>query len=214
MTNSQKRETKFDTTALIQSILQAVDPARALRHHVSLHGSRLHIDDRDYELIGKDIQLIAVGKAAVPMAQAMQDLLGAHIVRSIIVTKYGHSARSPDSLRYSELNHKEPKRRKEFSEDCVYSVPFVVKNTTLIEAAHPIPDDNSLRAGELICAALQDCGEHTLVIVCVSGGASALVVAPQPDISLKIMQAINDALLKSGADIREMNAVRSRLDRL
>ncbi len=85
---------------------------------------------------------------------------------------------------------------------------------SLIEAGHPIPDENSLRGGEAVCAALAKCTERTLVIACVSGGASAVLVAPHEGISLGTMRAINDALLRSGADIREMNAVRSRLDRL
>ena len=183
----------LDTDALIQAILQAVDPASAVQRHISLHSTVLRIDGRDYDLTGKDIRLIAVGKASVPMAQAMQTLLGARINRSVVVTKYGHVSQT------STVNRHEPAINDRWS---------------IIEAAHPVPDDNSLRAGELICEALQDSRENTLVIVCVSGGASALCVAPQPGISLKTMQAINEALLRSGADIREMNAVRSRLDRL
>ncbi len=77
-----------------------------------------------------------------------------------------------------------------------------------------MPDENSLRAGELVCETLSRCTERTLVVACISGGASALLIAPQPGISLAALRAINDALLRSGADIREMNAVRSRLDRL
>ena len=183
----------LNTDALIQAILQAVDPASAVQRHISLHGTVLRIDGRDYDLTGKDIRLIAVGKASVPMAQAMQTLLGARINRSVVVTKYGHVSQTSNVKRHE---------------------PAVNDRWSIIEAAHPVPDDNSLRAGELICEALQDSRENTLVIVCVSGGASALCVAPQPGISLKTMQAINEALLRSGADIREMNAVRSRLDRL
>ncbi len=188
MTNN--RNPGIDINTLIQATLQAVDPARAVRRHLSLHGSQLHVDDREYDLVGKDTRLIAVGKASLPMAQAVQELLGPRIGRSVVVTKYGHAS----------VNNQQ--------------WPIVNGQSSIVEAAHPVPDENSLRAGELICAALQDCTENTLVIVCVSGGASALVVAPQPGISLKIMQTINDALLRSGADIREMNAVRSRLDRL
>jgi hydroxypyruvate reductase len=83
-----------------------------------------------------------------------------------------------------------------------------------IEAGHPLPDANSLRSGDAVCDALTGCTADTLVLVCVSGGASALLVAPHPGISLRMVTTINDALLKSGADIVEMNAVRSRIDRL
>lgn len=193
---------KLDSHALIQVILQAVDPAQAVQRHVTLHGAVLRVDSREYDLTDKDIRLIAVGKAAVPMAQAVQDLLGARIGRGVVVTKYGHAGSQESkvtSQKWLMVNSQWSMTNDQWS---------------IIEAAHPIPDENSLRAGELICEVLRDCTENTRVIVCVSGGASALVVAPQPGISLKTLQAINDALLRSGADIREMNAVRSRLDRL
>ena len=84
----------------------------------------------------------------------------------------------------------------------------------VIEAGHPIPDAGSLRAGEAVCDALRACTPATLVIVCVSGGASALLAAPEPGISLRALMGVNDGLLRSGADIREINAVRRRIDRL
>lgn len=179
---------RLDTQALIAAILGAVDPYRAVQRHVTWQAEqqRLLIDGRAFDLANKDVCLVSVGKAAVPMAQAMHDLLGAAIGRSVVATKYGHA----DAAQVGRYPWK------------------------LIEAAHPVPDENSLRAGEAIAEALQTCREDSLVMVCVSGGASALVVAPQPGISLRTMQAINDALLRSGADIREMNAVRSRLDKL
>lgn len=179
---------KLDTQALITAILGSVNPYRAVQRHVVWQAEqrRLVVDGRAFDLANKQVCLVAVGKAAVPMAQAMHDLLGEAIAHSVVATKYGHADAA-----------------------LVGRYPW-----TLIEAAHPVPDDNSLRAGEAIVEVLQRCKEDSIVIVCVSGGASALVVAPQTGISLKTMQAINDALLRSGADIREMNAVRSRLDRL
>jgi hydroxypyruvate reductase len=104
------------------------------------------------------------------------------------VTKHGHSA----GVRWPALN-----------------VPL-----TLIEAGHPLPDAHSQRAGEVVCAALHDTSPRTLIIVCVSGGASALLVAPHAGISLAALRAVNEALLRSGLDIREMNAIRAQLDRL
>jgi glycerate 2-kinase len=51
-------------------------------------------------------------------------------------------------------------------------------NWEVIESAHPVPDDRSLAAGDLVWQLLADCNEQTLVLACISGGASALVVAP------------------------------------
>ena len=191
---------------VIRRTLAAVDPYEAVLRHAMLQGSVLQVDGAAYDLANKDIRLVAVGKAAVSMAAAVCELLGERIQRGVVTTKYGH-LETADGGRGG-------------SEDGRLSV--VVPQTSasepprlsFIESAHPVPDENSLRAGEAICELLQDCTAETLIIVCVSGGASALVVAPQAGISLKTMQAINGALLKSGADIHEMNAVRSRLDRL
>ncbi len=175
---------------IIQATLKAADPHKAVLRHVSVQGSRLWVDGAAHDLANKDIRLVAVGKAAVPMAEAVGELIGERITCGVVATKYGHS---------------DAERARHFR-----SAWHVVS----YEADHPVPDKNSLKAGEAICDLLKDCTANTLVIACVSGGASALVVAPQSGISLNVMRAINDALLRSGADIREMNAVRSRLDRL
>ena len=177
---------------LIQAILKAADPREAVLRHVSVAGSQLLVDGVTYDLANKDVRLVAVGKAAVPMAEAVGELIGERISRGVVATKYGHS-HWPLAIGKTKLP---------------------IANSQLIESAHPIPDENSLRAGEAICDLLKDCTENTLVIACISGGASALVVAPHAGISLNTVRAINDVLLRSGADIREMNAVRSRLDRL
>ncbi|MCX6019422.1 MAG: DUF4147 domain-containing protein [Chloroflexi bacterium] len=97
-------------------------------------------------------------------------------------------------------------KRGHVSERCA---PLIV-----IEAGHPVPDEDSLRAGAAVCAAIAEATSDTLVLACVSGGASALLVTPEHGISLRSIQAINDALLRSGAEISELNAVRSRLDML
>ena len=84
----------------------------------------------------------------------------------------------------------------------------------LIEAGHPIPDDNSLaaadRALELAHAATPD----DLVLVLLSGGASALWTAPAAGVALEEQQAITRQLLACGAPIGEINCVRKHLSRI
>lgn len=175
---------------IIRAALRAADPAEAIRRHVRREGESLFVDGVAYDLRDfDDMRLIAAGKAAAPMAAEVVRLLGDRLSHAVVVTKYGHLS--------SDLNSK-----------------LKTQNSELIEAGHPIPDAHSLRAGEAVCVALRDCTARTLVIACVSGGASALLVAPHVGISLSTMRAINDALLRSGADIHEMNTVRARLDRL
>lgn len=81
----------------------------------------------------------------------------------------------------------------------------------VIEAAHPVPDANSERGARRLLERVQGLGPDDLVIALMSGGASALLAAPGPGLTLADKQAINRALLASGANITEMNAVRKHL---
>jgi len=84
----------------------------------------------------------------------------------------------------------------------------------IIEAAHPVPDDRSLEAGRRIVQAVQGLTQDDLVIAMISGGSSSLMVLPAGAMTLAEKQDINEQHLKSGATIRDMNAVRKHLSRL
>lgn len=81
----------------------------------------------------------------------------------------------------------------------------------IIEAAHPVPDAAGLAAAERLLAYVQGLSERDLVICLISGGGSALLPLPAPGLTLADKQAINRALLASGATIREMNCLRRHL---
>ena len=81
----------------------------------------------------------------------------------------------------------------------------------VVEAAHPVPDEAGRRAAQRILAAASGLSEDDLVLCLVSGGASALLAAPAEGVSFEDKQAINKALLRSGAAIGEMNCVRKHL---
>jgi glycerate 2-kinase len=83
-----------------------------------------------------------------------------------------------------------------------------------IEAGHPVPDDASLAGAERALALAEGAAAADLVLVLVSGGASANWVAPVPGVTLAEKQAINRALLKSGAGIADINTVRKHLSRI
>lgn len=82
------------------------------------------------------------------------------------------------------------------------------------EAAHPVPDTRGLAAaaGALACA--RAAGGRDLVLCLLSGGGSALWPAPVAGVSLTDLRALTDRLLRAGATIREINAVRKHLSRL
>jgi glycerate 2-kinase len=83
----------------------------------------------------------------------------------------------------------------------------------LLEASHPVPDAASQYAGTRILEAVHGLSSDDLVIVLLSGGGSALMVAPN-GVRLEEKLFINQQLLKSGADITEMNIVRKHLSHL
>jgi glycerate 2-kinase len=207
----------------IAAALDAVNPATAIDRDVRRDGDKLIIGDKVYPLAA-DVRCIALGKAAIPMAQAIDKILGGYITRGLAVTKYDHlgSARFPTTWE-------------------------------IIEAGHPIPDDRSLDAGDRVWDLLANCTENTSIVACISGGASALVAAPEdwrslqqllidPNTSeisrqviqsaidrleidivtvdphsimpLTFIQAIVNTLLNSGLNIESINQVRAKLDRL
>ena len=85
------------------------------------------------------------------------------------------------------------------------------KRIEVVEAAHPVPDLAGREAAERILKMAKGLTEEDLVLCLISGGGSALLSLPAPGLTLQDKQAINRALLKSGANIAEMNCVRKHL---
>jgi glycerate 2-kinase len=81
----------------------------------------------------------------------------------------------------------------------------------VVEAAHPVPDAPGRAAARRILDQAEQAGEGDLVLCLTSGGASALLALPAEGLSLEDKQVVNRALLASGADITQMNAVRKHL---
>ena len=90
-----------------------------------------------------------------------------------------------------------------------YAVPC--QHIEIVEAAHPVPDAAGLAASERMLQLVQNLNADDLVVCLISGGGSSLLPLPAPGLSLADKQAINQALLKSGASISEMNCVRRHL---
>ena len=85
---------------------------------------------------------------------------------------------------------------------------------TMTQAGHPVPDAASLAAAERAVSLAQAAGPEDMVLVLLSGGASANWVLPAAGLSLAEKQAVNRALLKSGAAIGDINTVRKHLSRI
>lgn len=122
------------------------------------------------------------GKASTEMARAVHDSLGEAITDGLVITKHGAS-----------------------------SGTRAIGKIRVLEAGHPVPDEAGLRAAGELIRLLDGADESTLVVCLVSGGGSALLAAPREGVTLAEKQEITKALLTSGADIHELNAVRKHV---
>lgn len=93
-----------------------------------------------------------------------------------------------------------------------YAAPC--RHLKVIEAAHPVPDEAGLAASEALFEAVSGLTEDDLVVALVCGGGSALLPAPPEGLTLADEQALNRALLASGAPIGVMNAIRKHASRI
>lgn len=132
--------------------------------------------------------VIGAGKAAAAMAQAVEAAWPrAAPLSGVVVTRYDHTPPRPPDL------------------------PARIR---VLEAAHPVPDEAGMVASGELLAAVRGLTADDLVLCLMSGGASSLLTLPAEGLSLADKQRINRQLLRSGAPIDEMNAVRKHLSRI
>ena len=86
-----------------------------------------------------------------------------------------------------------------------------LKKLDILEAGHPVPDESGLAASTQVAHLLRQLSARDLLIVAVSGGASALLPAPVEPITLREKRQVTDLLLRAGATIHELNAVRKHI---
>lgn len=174
--------------SILAAALAAVDPGVAVRRSMHLVGQSLTIGNKEYNLaeMGR-IWLVAAGKAALPMTIAAADTLSKHLHQGISVSKD-----PPDSS----------------------MVGMLPGNIQTLQAGHPLPDGRSVQAAQAISQLLQKTERGDLVLVLISGGASALLASPAHGLSLDDLQRLTRVLLGCGASIQEINVLRKHLEHL
>ena len=95
-----------------------------------------------------------------------------------------------------------------------YGCGVELHSIEVMEASHPLPDENGLRAAKKLVKLVQGLSPDDLVIALICGGGSALLPLPLEPLSLEDEIAINEALLKSGAPIGAMNTIRKHLSQI
>lgn len=86
-----------------------------------------------------------------------------------------------------------------------------LRDIELNECGHPVPDENGVRGAKRILDIASQAGPNDLIIAIISGGASALLPYPLPPTTLEQTQRITGELLRSGANIYELNAIRKHI---
>jgi glycerate 2-kinase len=132
------------------------------------------------------IQVFAIGKAASAMALGAHDILGEAIEATLVITKDGHA--DPGLGRR--------------------------RGVTVIESAHPVPDERSLAAGLTLQNRLRAMPDEITPLFLVSGGSSSVVELLRDDATLDQLRALNERGLAAGWDIATLNAQRARLSQL
>jgi len=173
--------------AIQAAALAAVEPGEAVRRAVRRQEDFLFVGQRRYDLTDYDrVWIVGGGKAGAPMAAALWGLLSERVAGGVVNVKVGH----------------------------LLSPGQTCGPVTLVEAGHPTPDEAGQSGATHIVETLSDLTARDLAMVVISGGGSALMPLPAEGVSLADKQAITGALLRCGATIGEINAVRKHLSAL
>jgi glycerate 2-kinase len=208
MTRIGSADGRQQITRILQNALEAVDAGQAVRAHVTASEDVLRVGPSTYDLDWIErVFVVGAGKAGAPMAAALADILGARIAAGIVNLKHGHDLPSGKwRLRFGGLETG--------AGDASRPEESALSRIAIIEAGHPVPDEAGLAGAQRIAALVQGLTPRDLVIVLISGGGSALLPLPVEGVTLDDYRALTDLLLRCGADIREINAVRKHCSQL
>lgn len=134
--------------------------------------------------LGDRITIVGAGKAGAAMALAAEAALGERIAQGLVLVKDGHTGDSP------------------------------LARIELAEAGHPVPDSRGVEATSRLLALVDAAGDQGAVLCLISGGGSALLVSPAHGLTLSDLQVATGLLLRAGATINELNAVRKHLSNI
>ena len=194
----QLRDMYDDARAMFDTAVQAANPHDIIQRclkltphtsqpnshqlfiHTPAHSSSYTLTKSAAAEFFTSVLLLGVGKASVPMVEAAHQLLSStpYLIDTLAITKHGHTAQP--------------------------SQPFRV-----VESSHPIPDAATFSAtGQLLDLVASHASPTTLILLMLSGGASSLLEKPIDRVAETDITALYRALVDSGADISEINAVR------
>ncbi len=186
LTKGRFAKERADALSALTAAIERVLPENCIKNVLKLQGHKILCKNKEYDIESYEhIYLIAFGKAAERMAKSVLDVLSSAVTNTKIAGAVCVTKEFKGLL-----------------------PPFVKK----ITGGHPIPDEQSVLAGEEILKLAKETGERDLTIILISGGGSAMVESPL--VPLKDLQHATKVLMESGANIEELNAVRKHLSNI
>ena len=195
---------------IFQAGLRAVEPGAAIRQYCHYAGDTLTIAGRAYDLRAfSRIMLLGVGKAAAPMARAIEELLGARITAGTIIVKYGHQE-ALERVEICQAGHPVPDANGQLAAEKMYRLALSADEKTLViclisgvgSALLPLPVDGvTLSDKQETTKVLLSCGatiQHINTIrkhlSLIKGGGLARAVYPATLVTLILSDVVGDDL--------------------
>jgi glycerate-2-kinase len=182
---SELRRARGILIEIVNKAIASADPSSAMRQRLRLEGESLRVGGQEFDL-SKAGKIIVVGggKASGKMAEVLEEVLGDRVTSGVVNVPEGATSK------------------------------YRARKIELVEAGHPLPTEAGVRGAERMIDLVSDLGPRDLVICLLSGGGSALITLPADRISLDELRETTQLLLKSGASIQEVNAVRKHLSKI
>ena len=176
-------DTKTIIKELADAAIASVMPGVFIPAQISLNGSKLTVRDKTYELASyRCIYIIAIGKAAMGMAEALDRIIHPYVTEGIILTKH------------------------------IPGDHLLDKRYRILPGNHPVPGNESITGAKAVLDLADKAGADDLVLFLISGGGSSMMTLPLDGIDLDTFRKFSNMILSSGADINEFNILRKHLD--
>jgi len=170
---------------LVNKAIESTDPSSKMRSQVKIDGERLKIGTHEFDLSEvRKIIVVGGGKASGNMAEVLEEIFGDRVTGGVVNVPEGTAS------------------------------GYRTRKIKLVEAGHPLPTGAGAKGAEEMIDLVSGLGPQDLVVCLLSGGGSALITLPAGGISLDELRETTQLLLKSGATIQEVNAVRKHLSEI
>jgi glycerate-2-kinase len=172
----------------IELAIKGVRPSKLIERALKVHNNQIRVNHDSFNLQEYEhIYLIGGGKATAEMAFTLERIL----TEKLKFQNLKGYINIPQGLKVKDNGH--------------------MGNITINHASHPVPNEEGAKGVREMMDLVKEAGSDDLIFCLISGGGSALLPMPKPNISLDELQEVNSLLLESGASIKEINAVRKHL---